>query len=284
MADPCTSLKLGKIGFLNVLPIYYPLESGIIPHPFSFIPDVPSALNALAAAGKLDISPVSSIEYARHAHLYYLVPDLSISSFGEVKSVLLLSRAPVHRLSGGKILLSSQSHTSVGLLKILCRLRFGIEPEFEAGSFADCDSKSLPDACLLIGDEALRLGRSGLYPHVLDLGAEWYEWTGLSFVYAVWVIRRKAAEDWNGRLSMAVDALLSAKKWGQSNLDRICTEAARGGLLSFEELNRYYRCLRFDLKERELRGMELFFSRLFEIGELDKVPGLDIYSRLASVA
>ncbi len=284
MGHSRAKLKLGKIGFLNVLPVYHPLESGIVPHPFAIIPGVPSALNAMTAAGDLDISPVSSIEYGRHADRYYLVPDLSISSFGEVKSVLLLSRAPVERLSGRKILMSSQSHTSVGLLKILCRLRFGIEPVFEAGSFSHHAAGEIPDACLLIGDEALRIGRSGLYPHILDLGAEWFDWTGLPFVYAVWVIRRKAVEEWGGSIAQAVDSLLRAKKWGQAHLESICAEAARAGLLGAPELDQYYRCLRYDLKEREQRGLELFFARLFEIGELLEAPGLEIYARLASVA
>ncbi|MEM5788168.1 MAG: menaquinone biosynthesis protein, partial [Syntrophobacteraceae bacterium] len=194
-------LNLGRIGYLNVLPVYYPLENGIITHPFTIIPGVPSYLNELAANGELDISPVSSIEYARHSDLYYIVPDLSISSFGKVKSVLLLSRYPVEQLSGRDILMSSQSHTSVGLLKILAKLRFGIEPRFRVGTprqgqdGEDCRA----DAFLAIGDEALRLSGSGSYPEIVDLGAAWYEWTHLPFVFALWVVRRRAIEEKNGR-------------------------------------------------------------------------------------
>ncbi len=284
MGEPRTELRLGRIGFLNVLPVYFPLESGTVSHPFTIVSAVPSHLNELAANGKLDISPVSSIEYARHAGLYHIVPDLSISSYGEVKSVLLLSRLPVSRLSGRRVLVSSQSHTSVGLLKILCRLRFNVSPLFEPGSSADFAGDRSPEAFLAIGDEALRLSRSGLYPHVLDLGAAWYEWTGLPFVYALWVISRKTIEGRNGQAAAAVEALLESKRWGRSHRQIICTEAARAGLLGFEELEEYYRCLRYDLDEREKRGLELFFSYLFEIGELEQVPRLDVYTPLASVA
>jgi chorismate dehydratase len=278
-------LRLGRIDFLNVLPVYYPLEAGIIPNPFEIVRGVPSALNELAASGALDISPVSSIEYARRAGLYHIVPDLSINSAGEVKSVLLLSRMPIEQLSGKTVLASSQSHTSVGLFKVLCRVRYGVAPRFATGSCSDCiKGRELPDACLAIGDEALRLGRSGLFPYVLDLGAAWFEWTGLPFVFAVWVIRKETVAGKNAQVQRAIEALLSSKRWGRANMGRICEQAAESGLLGIPELEEYYRCLQFDLNERERRGLELFYSHLFQTGELEQAPRLDIYTPLASVA
>lgn len=282
MGDPRAKLNLGRIGFINVLPVYYPLEHGIVSHPFVIVSGVPSRLNDLVSRGQLDISPVSSIEYARRAELYHIVPDLSISSFGEVQSVLLLSRLPVERLSGKKIVVSFQSHTSVGLLKVLARLRFGVEPVLEAGSFSDLDA--VPDAFLAIGDEALRLGKSGLFPYVLDLGSAWFDWTGLPFVFALWVVRKGAIEEKNGRIGESIAALLASKKWGCENIERICEEAARAGLLDKEALRRYYRCLRFDLNEKERKGLELFYDCLFRIGELERVPRLEMFTSLASVA
>lgn len=34
---PADALRMGRIGYLNVLPIYHPLEAGIIPHDFEII-------------------------------------------------------------------------------------------------------------------------------------------------------------------------------------------------------------------------------------------------------
>ncbi len=278
-------LRLGRINFLNVLPIYYPLEAGIIANPFEIVPGVPSELNNLCANGSLDISPVSSIEYARRSGLYYIVPDLSINSVGEVKSVLLLSRMPIERLSGKTVLATSKSHTAVGLLKVLCSLRYGVAPRFETGSCSDYLSRSeIPDACLAIGDEALRLVRSGIFHHVLDLGTAWYKWTGRPFVFAVWVIRKDTVTEKNGQLQDAISALLSSKRWGLANIGRICEEAARTGLLNIPELHEYYRCLRFDLNEEERSGLSLFYSLLFQAGELEEEPRLETFTQLASVA
>jgi chorismate dehydratase len=278
-------LRLGRIDFLNVLPVYYPLEAGIMPNPFEIVRGVPSRLNELAAGGSLDISPVSSIEYARRAGHYHIVPDLSINSAGEVKSVLLLSRMPVEQVSGKTVIASSQSHTSVGLFKVLCKLRYKVTPRFATGSCSEIIKGSeLPEACLAIGDEALRLGRSGLFPHVLDLGAAWFDWTGLPFVFAVWVIRKETVAAKDARVQGGIEALLSSKRWGRANIGRICERAAESGLLSIPELEEYYRCLRFDLNGEERRGLELFYSYLFQAGELEQAPKLDIYTPLASVA
>jgi len=285
MGEPSSDkLNLGRIEYLNVLPIYYPLENGIIPNPFNIIRGVPSYLNGLTAKGELDMSPVSSIEYARNAPLYYIVPDLSISSFGKVQSVLLLSKEPVAQLSGKKVLVSSHSHTSVGLLKILAKMRYNVEPEFETSAFPARGMNGLPDAFLAIGDEALRLGGSGIYPEVLDLGAAWYEWTGLPFVFAVWVARKKAVEEKTGQLGAALDALLASKKWGCSNIESICEAAVGAGVLEMAQLREYYQCLRYDLNEKERAGLELFYSCLAQVGELERAPRPEIYRPLASVA
>lgn len=279
MGEAAAKLRLGKIDFLNVLPIYYPLAAGIIPHSFEIVGGVPSELNELCAAGALDISPVSSIEYARRAGLYYIMPDLSISSEGEVKSVLLLSRAPVEQLSGKVVLASTQSHTAVGLLKVLCKLRYDVDLQFETGVCSRYAARpDPPDACLTIGDEALQLGRGGFFPHVLDLGAAWYEWTGLPFVFAVWVARKEAAGRKDGRLNSAAEALVRSKRWGRENIGVICEEAAKRGLLGIPELEQYYRCLRYDLNERERRGLELFYSYLFQAGELEALPDIEMYT------
>jgi chorismate dehydratase len=160
-----------------------------------------------------------------------------------------------------------------------------VEPVFEAAAFSGfTEAPKLPDAFLAIGDEALRLKRSGIYPHVLDMGTAWYDWTGLPFVFAVWVVRKKAVEENNGRIEPAIGDLLASKRWGCTNIELICEEAARAGVLGIEDLREYYRCLRFDLNERERRGLELFYSYLFQIGELERVPNLEIYTPLASVA
>lgn len=272
-------LRLGRIGYLNVLPIYYPLESGIVSHNFEIVSGTPSFLNGLMARGDLDLSVVSSIEYARHPERYFILPDLSISCRGAVKSVLLLSRNPIDQLDGETILVSSQSHTSVALLKILLSLFLGKKAVFEPASCTEAlERGKQPVAFLAIGDEALRLRHHPEYPYQWDLGQVWREWTGLPFVFALWVIQRRAVERWNGRLAPAIHSLSSAKRWGRTHLNEICLQAAGENILDIEELHAYYDCLGYNLDSDEQRGLELFYRCLHRIGEIGEVPGLEIYS------
>lgn len=282
---PENRLKLGRISFLNVLPLYYPLETGIVSHPFSIVPGTPAYLNGLMTEGDLDLSVVSSIEYARHPERYLILPDLSISCRGPVKSVLLLSRMPLEELSGETVLVSTQSHTSVALIRILLSVHLGVEASFRPGSCTETLARGeRPAAFLAIGDEALRLGHHDLYPYRWDLGEAWTSWTGLPFVFAVWVIQRQAVVRENGNLDAAIGALLSAKTWGLEHLDTICTEALRKGILNHRELHDYYQCLRYDLGGEEKKGLGLFYEYLAKIGEVDEAPRLEICSPLARVA
>jgi len=281
----CERLRLGKIGFLNVLPIYYPLESGIITHPFAIASGTPAHLNALMAKGDLDLSVVSSIEYARYPERYSILPDLSISCCGAVKSVVLFSQVPVSGLDGKTVTVTNNSATSVFLLKILFSERLGIKADLRSGSFEEVSlGGSLPLAFLAIGDEALRLSARDVYPHRLDLGEAWHSWTGLPFVFALWVMQKKSAEKWDGSLENIIKVLASAKDWGRTHLDRVCAVAAQKGILGADELKVYYTGLRFDLREGEQEGLKLFYRFLKDMGEIPIVPELEILAPLARVA
>jgi chorismate dehydratase len=286
MGSPSSErLRLGRISYLNVLPIYYPLESGIISHPFALTSGTPAHLNRLMAQGELELSVVSSIEYVRYPERYLILPDLSISCRGPVRSVLLLSQTPVDQLSGQTILVSSHSHTSVALLRILLTMQLGMEVTFSHGSCTEALTQGKPPVAMLtIGDEALRLREHSLYPYRWDLGEAWLAWTGLPFVFALWVIQRQAFERWNGALWEAVESLTAAKEWGCSHLDEICSHATKEGILDLPQLQDYYQCLNFDLKRDEKQGLELFFQYLADLSEISRAPSLQVYSPLACVA
>ena len=87
--------RVGHIQFLNCLPIYYGLVKGSGILDLDLVKGTPTELNALLLSGKLDISPISSIEYARNAGDLVLFPGPTVSCRGPVRSILLVSRRPV---------------------------------------------------------------------------------------------------------------------------------------------------------------------------------------------
>ena len=131
---PADALRMGRIGYLNVLPIYHPLEAGIIPHDFEIISGPPAVLNNMMARGELHISSNSCFEYAMRPERYHLVEDLSIGSHGNVMSVLLMSRRPVEQLGGQTILISGETHTSVALLRLLMKDHYHCDVNYVTGA------------------------------------------------------------------------------------------------------------------------------------------------------
>ncbi|MBI4753737.1 menaquinone biosynthesis protein, partial [Candidatus Desantisbacteria bacterium] len=151
------STRLGYLNFINCLPVYYGILDGTVSIDAQIIPGFPNQLNAWLAAGDLDISPISSIEYARHQNEYLLLADICLNSEGPVKSVVLASKFPIEMLGSKSIALPTTSATSHVLLKILLS-HLNVTYKVKEPSIASMLYDS--DAALLIGDDALRIKKT----------------------------------------------------------------------------------------------------------------------------
>ena len=185
--------RVGRIAYLNVLPIYFALEHLFGENGFHLVRGTPAELNALMRRGEVDLGSISAMEYGRAFRDYLLLPDLSISSKGAVGSVLLFSRVPFSRLDGRTIRVSAASASGAALVKILMAELFEVQPRYQPGQLAGVPLAEAA-AVMAIGDEALRLKAAGAMPFELDLGQAWQELTGLPFVFGVWAVRRDFAE------------------------------------------------------------------------------------------
>ncbi|MEX2181170.1 MAG: menaquinone biosynthesis protein [Gemmatimonadaceae bacterium] len=276
-------LRVGRIPYINCFPVYGGVDRGIIPLDASLVDGVPTALNRMMAAGALDVSVVSAVEYARDSARYILLPDLAISSNGPVRSVMLFSTVPAAHLSRQHVLVSRSSLTSVHLLELLFEHVWHARPVFVPGDAeADAIARGESDAAgtiaarLVIGDAALMLQSDGhpvaaahgtRYPYVYDLGAEWRSWTGLPFVFAVWVAQRTTpvAE------ALAVHAsLIGSRDWGMDHLDELAAQAARATGVSHAECRGYFDGLDWRLSLGDLEGLSEFLRRLELAGRVPK--------------
>ena len=272
-------VRLGYIDFLNSLPVYYGLESGAVKLPagVELVKSVPAALNRKLLAGEIDVSAMSSVEYARHADELVLLPDLSINSAGFVHSVNLLCRNGVESLEGGTISMSAESATSHVLLRILLAKRFGIRANLVVGDAdpeeigAKSSTGSGYDGVLLIGDSAMKASLA--YPNLgrIDLGDEWTRWTGTPMVFALWAARRDLAPD---ALAAVHRALLASKAWGRANRATIVEHARKNVFLSRAYMERYFRDLNYDLDRPKLAGLKRFYDEAAALGEIARVPSL----------
>ncbi|HET7600808.1 MAG TPA: menaquinone biosynthesis protein [Gemmatimonadales bacterium] len=258
-------MRLGRIPWINCYPVYGALDRGLVAYPpgASVVTGTASELNDLLAAGELDVSVVSAVEYARNAAAYHLLPDLAITCDGPVHSVALFSRRPLEELSDTTVLLAASSRTSVLLLELLCRHRWGITPRFATvrAEAADLDALAgFPhEALLAIGDAALLLTARNAYPVKADLGQAWREWTGLPFVFAVWAARRSAPP---GEAREVHRRLLESRAWGLAHLDELAADAARRTGVAERVCRAYLDDLDYALSYAHLAGLTDFFRRL----------------------
>ncbi|MEE4355345.1 MAG: menaquinone biosynthesis protein [Desulfococcaceae bacterium] len=256
------NVRVGRISYMNVAPVYYGLNNGHKPGWMDMVCAPPATLNAMLAKGELDVSPVSSAAYARHPDQWLLLPDLSISCFGEVMSVILVSRHPFAALSGKTVVLTRESATAAALSRYLFASQ-GIRPLIRTGKIRCPDD--LPEkagAALLIGDAALRRDWATRFAHVWDLGKMWLDHSGLPFVFALWAVRRSYAEKHPESVSAVIRAFRNSRQQGEQHIHRILPVASQKLGIPADLCRQYYQRLHYDLGPLQIQGLTHFFRGL----------------------
>jgi chorismate dehydratase len=243
-------IRLGRISYVNMAPLFFGLEADV-----EEIAGVPTDLNGRLLAGDLDLAPISSIEYGRHADRLRILPRLCVSSQGAVDSIQLVSRAPLERVRS--IAVTPESATSAALLRVLL-------PEADHVPLGE-----EADATLLIGDAALASMFEDPTPHH-DLGRLWLERTGLPMVYAVFACPDPPAD----AILEIEEALLAAHRRARSEPEELAREASARYGYPPGFLARYFEKLRYRFGPRERAGLLTFFELARDAGELDAVPEL----------
>ncbi len=272
--------RVGHINFLNVLPLTWSYAHGA-DRGLVLTRGVPAVLNNDIVKGRLDISNVSSIIYARNNEDLVVLPDLCVSTDGDVQSIILVSRKPIDDIHNDKIILTAKSATSHCLLKIILRAAHGAVPNYYVRHIVP--ENPIPDdatGSLFIGDDALWLyhhKQPDLYYY--DLGHEWKRLTGKKMVYALWVANRRFAEESPELLQLVYDRLVNAfRTWPQHKQAAIC------GVLNekpftYPQLDRYLGpVIRWDLKDDYLEGLKTFYRLAHELNLINHVPEITFAS------
>ncbi len=252
-------LRIGSVPYLNVKPLIDWFHSPDCDADAEVIYAVPSRLAQMLRNDELDVANVSIFEGLQNPELV-LIPDISISADGAVKSVRLFHRPPLSDLK--TVALDTSSLTSAALTKVLLERRSGIKPDYvhHAPDFEAMTSGF--DAGLIIGDLKLFDLHHGEI-HVFDLGAGWKEWTRLPFVYAGWLAR----ED---RVSLElISALEKAKAWGMERRGELALKwAERWNLPLDRSLDYLLHVMDYDLGETQIQGLLRYQEECFALGLL----------------
>jgi chorismate dehydratase len=254
-------IRLGRISYVNMAPVFHRLTQEV-----EEVAGVPTELNRLLLAGEIDVAPISSIEYARHASRLRLMPRLCVSSEGAVDSIQLVTRMPLGRVRS--VAVTPESATSVVLTRVLL-------PRAEIVPLEERDA----DAKLLIGDAALKSAFEDPTPHH-DLGRLWLERTGLPMVFAVWA----ASEPVVDGLADLQQALVASVRLARSEPERLAYEASERYGYPPGFLARYFEKLRYSFGPRERAGLYTFLEMARDVGELAQVPELRFLQDEVTVA
>ena len=242
------TVRIGAVSYLNSKPLVEDL-SGLLPTADVSL-DYPSHLADDLAAGRIDVGLIPSVEAFRDPD-YEILSDACVATRGPVHSVKLYSR--VHPGFIRSLALDEGSRTSAALARIMLHARFGVTPELQPLPLGKNVEHSDADAIVVIGDRAMKPVEQ-TFDIVWDLGEEWAEWTGLPFVFAMWVGRSGTSFG-----EEIVSRLAESRDLGVSRFETSATrEAAKLGI-PVEAAEKYLKeNLHFRLVSAEQSGLRLF--------------------------
>lgn len=239
-------IRVGIVNYLNTRPLIYGLLQPPVNELIELTGDYPARVAEQLINDEIDLGlvPVAVLQKMPE---YHIVGNYCIGTEGEIASVALFSEVPLSEIR--KVYLDYQSRTSVALLKYLMKESWGINPEIVQAENENYRAEIRgTTAGLVIGDRAFEQRRQSTF--IYDLGSEWRAITGLPFVFAVWVSKKKLPEDF-------IKVFDDANALGLSFIDEIVAETEN----PLYELKKYYKLhLSYHLDDQKRKGMTRFLE------------------------
>ncbi len=250
---------IGRVSFINCEPLFYNLDDS-----WSVLSAPPSWLTGHLLRKDCIIAPIPAADYAKHKDELFLIPDIAISSKGEVGSVLLFGKVPIKDMK--KIALPTDSATSQALLQFLLKsMNYDVSydemgPDLET-MLDRCDG------CLLIGDRALEAAKHFPELIMMDLGDEWKRISGSPMVFGVFAARRDSDLE---QIKMAYSALLKnledfeTSKSTRESVIKLCSSKTNQ---SIERLEKYFGEVINRVDSEDINGLRTFLKTACQVDE-----------------
>src|SRR5271156_6343714 len=230
-------------------------------------------------------------------------PGMSVAAKGEVRSILVVSKKPIHLAK--RIALDASSRSSQALVRILAAEHWNIQPEFVETAPDASEMLKNADAALVIGDPALRIalkmealsvkvssggdcckgdpedmpvpGFETIF--VYDVAYQWREMTGKPCVLAIWAGHRDAIT------SDVVADFQASKAYGLERLREISEAAAIKLDMPPRALERYLADnIHYGLEPDYLGGLNLYYEKAAAAGLIPRHRPLEFAATRAASA
>lgn len=243
--------RISASSYSNTAPLVWSFLYGKNHGKVELILDTAPARSAeLLAQDRVDAALVPVIAYQMIEDLR-LIPEVCVGAREKVRSVCLVTKGqPLGSVR--KVSLDISSRTSVALTKIIFREFLGNEPLWTDSRPDVSTMLADADAALLIGDPALKISSTAHSEfRTFDLAELWKSYTGLGFVFAMWMTRRP---------DLTVD-LAAARDEGLDHIDEIVANYGPEIGLGPDEMRTYLtNNITYSIDEPMLAGMELYFE------------------------
>lgn len=219
----------------------------------------PARSAELLAQDRVDAALVPVIAYQMIENVR-LIPDVCVGAKERVRSVCLVTKG-MELDDVRSVALDVSSRTSVALTKIIFSEFIGFDPVWIEVR-PDIDAMLTDaDCALLIGDPALRIPDFSLAkdqrPKIkgqyrkFDLAELWRKYTGLGFVFAMWMTRRER---------VAIDFAV-ARDEGLAHINEIIANYETEISLGHDEMRKYLsENISYSVSDSMRQGMALYFE------------------------
>jgi chorismate dehydratase len=260
-------VKLAASSYLNSAPLIWSFVSGSMRDHVDFTEAVPAKCADMLAKAEVEVALVPVIEYQRASDVS-LVPDVCVGSKGEVRSVLLVSRKQQLE-SIRSVALDESSRTSATLVKIIFREFLGRDAEWTTRSPDLNEMLERSDAALIIGDPAMVFTRGDL--RIWDMASLWRNYTGLGFVFAMWMLNNSAMD------RVRTIDFAAARDEGVENKLSIVSDYQELLGLSRESLKEYLdKNICFGLDNQMQQGLNLYYELAHKHGLIEVIKPLEM--------
>lgn len=247
-------IRVSAISYLNTAPFVYGLQHSDILQNIDIAFDYPSECARKLQQNESDIGiiPVAAL---LSLPKYEIISNYCIGAVGAVRTVALFSNSPLEKIE--RIYLDYQSRASVNLAKILSKKFWKITPEWMPFSPSqDANGLEPHEGLVIIGDRVFNSEKH--YKYCCDLAEEWFKFTGLPFVFAVWAsvkpLDNNFIDSFNGALSLGLQNIpLSVDNFNLKYIDRA------------EAIDYLNKNISYNLDDRKKKAIEMFLNQVKEV-------------------
>lgn len=250
-------ITIGHIDFINMIPFDLDDPTG---KRYTKIEGPPTLINRMLLQGEVDLGVISLAFFLEHQDRLRRLGNYGIISDGPVLSVMLFSTLDLAdrvEKTGLKVFETPKSATSVILNRLILRQVYQTEV-IVVPTVAEAQ------AILLIGNDALLEREENRWRYWYDLGEEWKKETGLPMVFAVLATSTEVFRNKEKELNDFLEYFSINYRESIKNIDSVVKKARQKIPLKEEVLRRYFRCLHFELGEKEEQSLALFEKMMGE--------------------